>query len=246
MKPPSTERTDFDKTASRDHLQKLDALRKAAFQRIRRPPSPEEMARRKSRLAMAKWLLPAIASVLLISIAAWPEINHLIHQNGAILREMRRIHAESGRMENAVYRDIDSQGRPYTLTSRSAHQIDDDKVELTDPVADIQLAHQSWVHVRADHGTYLQHEQTLNLNGHFTLYRNDGLLLNSPTADLDIKQQVIATHDWVHAEGPFGTQDAQGAFLDQNTNTVQFMGPGLTNRFDDLNHPPSVSVQNKP
>lgn len=239
----SPQRDDFQ-GKRHDRLQKLDSLRKAALQRVRHPPTPEAMARRRSRLNFAKWALPSLAGLFLASIAAWPEINHLLHQDQAILREMRHIHVDSGNMEHAIYRDIDSHSHPYTITARNAHQTGDDHIDLDQPEADIMLSHGEWMYVRSDHGMYLQHEQTLNLDGHVVMYRKDGTLLNSPSADMDIKQQVIATHDWVHAEGPFGTQDAQSAFLDQKANIIQFMGPGLTNRFNDLS--PSVQRKKRP
>ncbi|GBQ06752.1 LPS export ABC transporter periplasmic protein LptC [Saccharibacter floricola] len=244
---PSPHREDFTHKQGSEPLRKLDALRKAAFQRVRRPPTPKAMARRRSRLTLAKWALPSLAGVLLASIAIWPELNHLVHQDRAILREMRQLHIDSGAMEHAVYRDIDSHNHPYTLTAQTARQLGDDRINLNHPEADIMLPRGEWMHIRADRGVYLQHEQTLNLDGHVVMYRNDGTLLNTPSADMDMKQQVITTHEWVHAEGPFGTQDAQSAFLDQEENIVQFMGPGLTNRFNDLTpHPPSVSTNKRP
>lgn len=240
---PSPQRDDFDKSRQ-DPIQKLDNIRKAALHRARRSPSSEAIARRQSRLQIAKWALPILAGLFLASIIIWPEINHLVHQDRAILREMRHIHAESGNIVNAVYRDIDSHNHPYTLTARTAHQIGNNHIDLDHPEADIILDHGVWLHLRSNHGVYLRHDQTLNLDGHVILYRNDGLLLNTPSADIDLDQGVMATHNWVHAEGPFGTQDAQSAFLDQQRDILQFMGPGLTNHFNDV-HPSTPSLSDK-
>lgn len=230
-------RDDFDPDRSAK-TQKMAELRQQAMARVRTPPSPEAMARRRLFMSRAKWGLPSFAAFLLLSIAIWPELNHLIHQNNSVLEAMLGGHSGTGNIQRAIYRDVDSKNRPYTITSRNAHQIDDNRINLIKPVADIMLNNQQWVHVRADTGVYLQHEQTLTLNGHVTLYRSDGLLLNSPTADIDISQEVIATHNWVHAEGPFGTEDAEGAFLDQQTGTAQFLGAGKSDHFDDLSPPP--------
>ncbi|MBA5726731.1 LPS export ABC transporter periplasmic protein LptC [Bombella mellum] len=238
MSAPPPNREDFDS----DRLEKtrqLDALRQEAMNRRRTPPSAEDMARRRLLMRRAKWVLPGLAALLLLSVATWPEINHLIHQNSAILAIMRRTHTDSGMMEHAAYRDVDSHNRPYTITARIAQQSEHDRIDMIEPEADIMLHNHQWVHARADNGMYLQHEQTLTLNGHVVIYRSDGVLLNSPSADIDLPQQVIATHDWVHAEGPFGTQDAEGAFMDQQTDTLQFLGAGRTNHFDDLSPSPS-------
>ena len=95
-------RDDFSGNRS-ESLAKLDALRRAAFQKVRTAPNPEELARRRSLLGFAKWALPGLALVLLSSIAAWPEISHLVNQNRAALKEMARLRVESGNLENAVY-----------------------------------------------------------------------------------------------------------------------------------------------
>ncbi|MCX5619747.1 LPS export ABC transporter periplasmic protein LptC [Bombella pollinis] len=238
MKAPPPNRDDFDPDRAAK-TQQLAQLRQEALARRRTPPSAAAMARRRLLFKRAKWGLPTFAFLMLLCIAIWPEINHLIHQNKAILEMMRHTHTDSGMMEHAIYHDIDSHERPYTLTARIAQQSEHNRIDMTDPVADIMLHNGQWIHVRADIGMYLQHEQTLTLTGHVVLYRSDGLLLNSPTADIDLPQQIVATHDWVHAEGPFGTQDAEGAFMDQQTNTIQFIGAGKTNHFADLSPTPS-------
>lgn len=229
-------RDDFDDLsdpARAESLARLDALRRESFERVRVPPNAEQIARRRSLLGFAKWALPGLAMVLLSSIAAWPEISRLVNQNRAALREMARMRVESGNMQDAVYRGVDAHDRRYMITARMTHQEGPDRVDLVDPVADIELSGDSWAHIRADRGVYMQHEQTLDLDDHVVLYRDDGTLLNGPSADLDLRQDVIASRDWVHAEGPFGTQDAQGYFLDHHAGIMQFTGPGLTVRNDD-------------
>lgn len=238
---PRIRREDFDPDRA-ESLARLDSLRRAAFQRIRQAPDAEQLARRRSLLGFAKWALPGLALVLLSSIAAWPEISHLVNQNRAALKEMARLRVESGNMEQATYRGLDAHNHPYMITARTTHQQGPDRVDLIDPVADIQLSGNSWAHIRSDRGVYMQHEQTLDLDDNVVLYRDDGLLLNGPSADLDLKAGVIASRDWVHAEGPFGRQDAQGYFLDQHAGIMQFTGPGLTVRNDD-NGPPSAAAR---
>ncbi|MBS1093479.1 LPS export ABC transporter periplasmic protein LptC [Gluconobacter wancherniae] len=243
---PKPRREDFASNRS-ESLAKLDSLRRLAFQKKRVAPSAELIARRRSLLALAKWALPSLALVLLASIAAWPEISHLINQNRAALREMARLRVESGNMENAVYRGLDAHNHLYMITAHTTHQEGPDRVNLVDPVADIQLSGNSWAHIKADRGVYMQHEQTLDLDDHVVLYRDDGTLMNGPSADLDLKQGVVASRDWVHAEGPFGTEDAQGYFMDQHAGLLEFTGPGQTVRNDDFGPAASsVAAQKRP
>ena len=148
-------RDDFSGNRS-ESLAKLDALRRAAFQKVRTAPNPEELARRRSLLGFAKWALPGLALVLLSSIAAWPEISHLVNQNRAALKEMARLRVERGNMENAVYRGLDAHNHLYMITARVTHQEGPDRVDLVDPVADIELAGNAWGHTKAESGGYLQ------------------------------------------------------------------------------------------
>ncbi|GBR46999.1 LPS export ABC transporter periplasmic protein LptC [Neokomagataea thailandica] len=229
---PRAQRDDFNQER-RETISRLDALRQAALERDRAIPNAQDLARRRTVVAFAKKALPTLAILLLISIAAWPEVTHLVSQNRAAMREMARLRVESGNMEDAIYRGLDEHQRPYTISARITHQEGPDRVDLTNPVADIMLPDAGWAQIQADRGVYMQHEQTLNLDGHVVLYRDDGTLLNGPSADLDLKHDVVASHDSVHAEGPFGTEDAQGYFLDQHAGIMQFTGAGQTVRFDD-------------
>ncbi|QDH13901.1 LPS export ABC transporter periplasmic protein LptC [Formicincola oecophyllae] len=232
----SPQREDFD-PAHQERIRRLDELRQEALARNRSVPTASALAKRQERLKLLLITLPVIGGLFVGSILAWPEITHLLHQNKAVLHELGRLKLETGLMDRMVYRNVDDDGRPYTLTADHAHQLADNRINLQNPAADIVLGPHSWAWVRADRGVYMEHERTLNLDGHIILYRNDGLILNTPSADLDLGHGVLATHDWVHAESPSGTQDAMGAFLDQKANILLFGGPGLTRRFDDNGDP---------
>jgi lipopolysaccharide export system protein LptC len=49
----------------------------AAAARIRQPPNPGGLARRRLVINLAKWSLPACALLLLATIALWPEIERM-------------------------------------------------------------------------------------------------------------------------------------------------------------------------
>lgn len=233
------QRDDFAHSPNR-----LQMLREAMGRdpsRNRHIPTPADLARRRSFLGAAKWALPTLALLLLGSIAVWPELSRLVNENRAAMREMAKMKVESGNMEGAIYRGLDEHGRPYMITARLTHQTGPDRVELTDPEADIFMDG-GWADVRAEHGVYMQHEQTLNLRDHVVLYRDDGTLMNGVTSDIDLKQSVLASDDWVHAEGPFGVLDAQGYFIDQHAGLLQFTGPQRVIRNDDQSAMPPQSA----
>lgn len=190
-------------------------------------------ARRPARLAspQRRWLvgltkrvLPLVALALLLLVAFWPEIQG----NGDRSRiSYRRIDItpEGGQLTDAHYQGVDSSGRPYTVTATRVRQVGPERTDLEAPKADMQMQSGEWLMVQAKRGIYEQKANRLDLAGDVTLYRDDGTVLVTESASLDMRANAAAGHEMVHAEGPFGTLDAQGfAVLDRGA-VVQFTGP---------------------
>jgi len=49
--------------------------------------------------------------------------------------------------------------------------------------------------------------------------------MNSATATINLKQGAATSADYTHAEGPFGTLDAEGFTMMDRGGVVQFHGP---------------------
>ncbi len=190
----------------------------------RRPPSSAALGRRRWIVAFAKRALPVLALALLGLIALWPELVNqadqarLIYLRGSLM-------PESGMLTSPRYRGEDDNRQPYTLTADIARQKGPDRLDLTAPIGDIALAGGSWVQVQAHTGIYMQKSAQLDLSGEVTLYRDDGMVLTTDTATVDLREGVAASAAKTHAEGPFGTLDAQGFILTDRGGLVQFTGP---------------------
>ncbi|WP_338331764.1 LPS export ABC transporter periplasmic protein LptC [Acetobacter sp. LMG 32666] len=208
--------------------------RLAASSVRRKVPDAANLARRRTMLRWAKWLLPATALLLLAAIAVWPEVEHLISANQTTMRELSKVKIESGNLVGATYRGVDEHNRPFTITADTVHQATGNRLDLTDPVADILTQAGDWLMVRSEKGVYMQHAQILDLTGEVTLYRDDGLMMHTPVADVDIKGGIVTSDSWVRVEGPFGTLDAQGFLLSQHDGLAQFRGPGRLILNDDI------------
>jgi lipopolysaccharide export system protein LptC len=228
---------------------------------FRRLPNAEEIARRRRLLRWTKWALPAGALLLLGSIAAWPEIDRSLNAARLGISQAGKVRIESGHMMGARYRGLDTHDRPFTITAQEALQAPQaqqaagsdpnapagDRVNLTAPVADTLGDGGSWVQISADKGVYLQHGQQLDLSRDVTLYRDDGIMMTGPVADLDLKRGVVASSDWVHAEGPFGQLDAQSYLMSQREGIAQFRGPGrLVLNDDHIARPPAANQAETP
>ncbi|OUJ10098.1 LPS export ABC transporter periplasmic protein LptC [Acetobacter sp. DsW_059] len=229
-KPVTPHRSDFARSEETTRQQ-----RNQLASNLKRHKAPNEalLARRRTLLRWAKWVLPGTALLLLVSIAIWPEVDRLIHAGSASLRDLTKIHVENGSLVGATYRSVDEHNRPFMITAQSVHQIDQERMDLVSPVADIINQGNNWVIVSSRKGVYMQHANLLDLTGEVTLYRNDGLMIRSPVADINLKQGVIASDMWVRAEGPFGVLDAKGFVLSQHDGIAQFRGPGRIILNDD-------------
>jgi lipopolysaccharide export system protein LptC len=192
--------------------------------RLRRRQDPHDW-RRRFAIAAAKRLLPLAGIVLLCALALWPELARQAQRARLAWRAGLAI-PESGEVTQAVYHGVDEHGRPYTMTASRARQRTQDRVELVDPKGDITLQSGNWLLAQSRRGVYLQHETSLDLSRDVHLYRDDGTTLATETATIDLKQGAATSNDMVHAEGPFGTLDAQGFTLVDKGAAVQFPGPG--------------------
>jgi lipopolysaccharide export system protein LptC len=196
----------------------------AAAGRIRKPPSPGHLARRRFAVNVMKWTLPAGALLLLSSMALWPELDRLRDQERISLQRMTSA-VGGATLTDARYRGVDEQGRPYTLTAATAQQVTDDRIDLTTPKGDVTLANGTWLMLQSKRGVYLQNTNQLDLSRDVTLYRDDGTTVTTASASIDLKQNAAAGAEPTHAEGPFGTLDAQGFTITDKGTAIEFTGP---------------------
>jgi lipopolysaccharide export system protein LptC len=191
----------------------------------RRLPSARAIARRRWMIWLTKWLLPMMALGLLASVALWPEIDRNMNEARVSFHRTLAI-PESGQLTDARYHGVDNNGRPYTVTASVAKQAGPERIDLTAPVGDVTLESGQWLMVKAQRGVYLQGTQQLDLAGEVTLYRDDGTTLLTDSAAVDLKAGAAASSTMTHAEGPFGTLDAQGFAATDNGTIIRFHGPG--------------------
>lgn len=192
---------------------------------VRRPPSSSAITRRRWVVGFGKRLLPVAGLALLALIALWPEIVRQT-ENARVLYRRGLGMPESGTLTDARYRGEDESGRPYTLTAATARQAGPERIDLTAPVGDVALSGGGWAQVQAQSGVYMQKAQILDLSGEVTLYRDDGTVVTTDAATMDLKEGVVASGARTHVEGPFGTLDAQGFTITERGQVAQFAGPG--------------------
>lgn len=193
--------------------------------RARREISRRRIRLRRFTVLVAKLGLPLLALALLSAIALWPEIDRLSQQSRMAMRRAFTIEAESGRMLSPHYKGVDERGRPYTITARWATQTSPNRIDLGDPKGDMVLESGNWLQVESKNGVFIQRSELLDLSQDVVMYRDDGTVLRTQTASVDVKQGAASSNDKTHAEGPFGTLDSQGFTLTDKAGAIQFQGP---------------------
>ncbi len=180
--------------------------------------------RRRHGVRIVKYLLPLVALALLSSIAIWPELTRTVENGRVTWRQLTAING-SGQMLHPRYHGMDGRSRPYTVSADTAERDGPNRIDMTKPVGDVTLQNGTWLLLRAKKGVFLQHANQLDLADDVTLFRQDGTVMTSQTATMDIKQGAGTSNDFTHAEGPFGTLDAQGFTLVDKGSVIQFHGP---------------------
>jgi lipopolysaccharide export system protein LptC len=185
-------------------------------------PNAPTLRRRAALIRAAKYVLPLVALALLSSIAMWPEIARNIENSRVAWHAMSALNA--GQMVNLRYHGMDGD-RLYTVSAETALRADAERLNLVNPIGDVSMPNGVWLQLRAKRGVFIQHSNELDLEDDVTLYRSDGTTMVSATATMNLKQGAATSNDYTHAEGPFGTLDAEGFTLVDKGGVIQFRGP---------------------
>jgi len=192
--------------------------------RARRAPTRGQMARRAFLLRWAKRLLPLAGVGLLLTVALWPEFER---DKARVQVSMRGLGArpEAVRVVAPRYQGLDERNRPYTVTADLALQAGEDRtVALERPRADILLAGGGWALLEAREGRYDRDRNRLDLAGAVTLWNDDGTMLVTDGAEVDLAEGAARGDRPVRAQGPFGTLSADGFRLRDRGAVVVFTG----------------------
>ena len=188
------------------------------------PPRRGDINRRSNKVALAKRLLPAVALILLVAVALWPEW----HKDGVgtrLILHGNLAEPASGEMANGRFNGQNETGEPFTVTADSAHQGAGDRIDLRNPVGDIALRSGAWIEGKGQAGVLDQRNGQLDLSGDVSLYRDDGTVMQTDSATIDTHTSAATSNDRVHVEGPFGSLDAQGFTILDKGQMTRFTGP---------------------
>jgi lipopolysaccharide export system protein LptC len=191
---------------------------------VRQVPTHGGMLRRRLMINASKFVLPAVAVLLLSSIALWPELNTSADRARFSFHGISAS-LDGARLTDAHYSGVDEHGRPYTVTAATATQHDADRIDMSDPDADMTLENGTWLNVKSKQGVYMRKDQQLDLSHDVVLYRDDGTTMTTAAATVAMKDGAASSSMPTHVEGPFGTIDATGFTTQEKGAMIQFWGP---------------------
>ncbi|MBI0535331.1 LPS export ABC transporter periplasmic protein LptC [Roseomonas sp. KE2513] len=193
--------------------------------RARRGYTRGAMLRRRFTVRFLKLLLPAAALALLSAIVLWPEFERTSENARLSFRRLSRTTPEAVRVVDPRYQGIDDQGRPFNVTAFIAAQPGSSNVvDLEAPRGDMTLTNGGWVLLDSKTGRLDREENILDLWGDVTIWQDDGTLIETQQARVDVKEGHAEGDSHVAAQGSFGTITGDGFRLRDRGAVVVFTG----------------------
>ena len=192
-----------------------------------RPQPRPSFSRGYSRfVSLAKRILPAIALVLLLLVAAWPRLQDALERVHFAPPQLDLREAQDVRMVQARYTGIDRQHRPFTITANVARQNPgaNDIVALEQPKGDMTTTSGSAIQVTARTGIYQPQTQLLDLFGDVKLVQDKGNVFRTGSAHVDMANGTAEGREPIEGEGPFGHASGQGFRILDRGDVITFTG----------------------
>ncbi len=195
---------------------------------LSRPATPRRVRDRYSRfVGFAKFVLPGIACLLLLTAVFWPNFSRTRqHIERTVKNSFSPDAFRNFEMLSPTYFSTDERNRPYQLNAKSARQLDQtsDDVNLVSPKARIRLEKGNWVSVSARSGMYSQKKQMLSLSGNVYLLHDANYTFRTEQATVNLKEKSAWGDKPVYAKGPKAVIHSEGFRVTDSGKTVIFTG----------------------
>lgn len=172
---------------------------------------------------LARWLPGAVgviaAAMILGPLVPRGEISFLLDRNKVA------ITGERLRVNNAMYRGSDKEGRPFTVTAGTAVQVTaaEPVVRMEDLIAKIQLA-EGPAQLYAPGGAYDYDTEEVSVQGPVTFTASDGYRMTTTNVAIDLKARRVTGSGGVTGAIPAGTFCANRIIADLGERTVTLDG----------------------
>jgi lipopolysaccharide export system protein LptC len=147
-------------------------------------------------------------------------------------RQLSVTYEKLGRVENDLsmvkprLTGTDAKGNPFVITAdmavQDAHNAK--RATLKNIEADLALDKKTWLNARARSGMVDMGTGQLELGGGIDLYTDSGYELHTPSASMNLKQNIVHGHQEVTGQGPDGTLRADSFHADRNAGLLTLSG----------------------
>lgn len=191
-----------------------------------KPSVRADLARRSWRVTLLKRVFPGVAVLLLIALALAPSWHAGPSANRVTYHLSPDQNGSTSSMQGATYHGRDQQGQPYVLNAAGVVQKNPNLATLVSPQGSMTLKSGAWLMLKSATGAYHQKTDFLDLSGDVTLYRNDGTIMTTSQAQIDLHTSSAMGTAPVQVSGPFGVLQAQNGFtLADRGDQIMFHGP---------------------
>jgi lipopolysaccharide export system protein LptC len=177
-------------------------------------------------VATTKYILPGLATLLLLAVVAWPEFSS-DEDRFRIPQAVGPIGTSRPQVLNARVLGVDAKSRPFQITADTSALKNDEGREfylLEQPKADIVLEDGSWVALTAIDGEYEEDTRFLYLVGNVNVFHDAGHEFSTPRARFNLGDRSASGNDPVEGQGPLGTLQSEGFRIFDGGDRVLFTG----------------------
>ena len=177
-------------------------------------------------VATLKYILPGLATLLLVAVVAWPEFSS-DKDRFRIPQAVGPIGTSRPQVLNARVLGVDSKSQPFQITADTSALKKEEGREfylLEQPKADIVLKDGSWVALTATDGEYEEDTKSLYLIGNVNVFHDAGHEFSTPKARFNLGDQSAYGDDPVQGQGPLGTLQSEGFRIFDGGDRVLFTG----------------------
>jgi lipopolysaccharide export system protein LptC len=185
----------------------------------RRPGGPYDWFVR-----LMKEALPAASIALMMTLIIWPLINTR-EFSFLIAKDTVAVSEERMRLEQPVYRGLDSRNRPFEITARRAVQKSSaNPTVVLEGIAARITTQEGITQVTAAQGSYNLDTEKLRINGPVDFGTAEGYKLTAGDVEVDVPTRMVRSVTPVTGTGPLGRFSAQGFSVDINGEIARFTG----------------------
>lgn len=187
--------------------------------------APDQRAFRRI-VVVFRWILPAIALLLVGLVMAWPQ---LVGRGAGLIAPMfapgEMEGAEVMRMHHPRYVGQTKNAEPFELTAASASldPISPNLVHLEQLAADVVQGRRD-LRIAAAAGIYDRDRESVDLSGGIELTTSDGYRFETPSAALNLDRGHVLGGEPIAGAGPAGTLSAQRFEFENGGEVLRFNG----------------------